>query len=246
MKPLITIITATYNTQCTIGKTIESIRHQSFKDFEWIIIDGGSNDLTMEIIKDNADIVTTWISEVDAGIYDAWNKGLNFARGEWVAFLGAGDCFLPNALQAYADEIRMGDNEVELISSRIKLVDSSDRVLGMVGAQFDFRQHKKSMAIAHVGAFHKKTLFKKFGKFDLRYSIAGDYEYFMRCGSNLKTSFIDLVTVSMLVGGASSSYSAILETYKVQNQYGVPIFVAKIRCYIAVFKNILRRLIRDY
>ncbi|CAM3763311.1 glycosyltransferase family 2 protein [Polynucleobacter brandtiae] len=245
-KPFVSIITATYNTERSLGKTIESLRNQNFKDFEWIVIDGGSNDLTLEIIKENSDIVANWISEPDSGIYDAWNKGLGLARGEWIAFLGAGDCYFPEALQIYVNVIHTGDSESELITSKIQLVDDKGKSLREVGSEFDFERHKKVMTIAHVGAFHKKSLFEKFGKFNLAYSSAGDYEYLMRCGANLRTSHINSVTASMLVGGASGTYGAILEAYRIQKDYGSPILIAIVRACIALVKNNLRPYIRGY
>lgn len=244
--PFLTIITATFNAVELIQKTADSLKKQEFKNFEWIVVDGCSSDSTVEIIKKNQDIVTNWISEPDGGIYDAWNKGLELAQGEWIAFLGAGDFYISNGLSLYIEKIQSASNEIELVSSKIQLVDVDGKYLREIGEQFNFDRHKKFMTIAHVGAFHKKSLFRKFGKFDLRYSSAGDYEYFMRCGANLKTSFINGVTASMLVGGTSSSYSSILEAYKIQNNYGSPILIVIMRGCIALFKNILRPFIRGY
>ena len=245
-KPFVSIITATYNTEHSLGKTIESIRRQNFKDFEWIVVDGGSEDLTLEIIKRNGDVIANWISEPDGGIYDAWNKGLDLARGEWIAFLGAGDCYFPDALSCYYDEIQSGGPEIEFISSKIQLVNYNEAVLREIGKKFDFLKHKKFMGIAHVGAFHKNTLFAKFGKFDIGYKSAGDYEYFMRCGSSLRSAFLDKITVTMSIGGVSNGFHAIGEAYKIQKRYGLSAPIAISRACLALLKRLLRLYIRGY
>ena len=90
MKPLVTIITATYNAASSLQATISSIRQQSYVNIEWIIVDGGSSDDTVRILQQNDDVIQFWTSEPDNGIYDAWNKGIARARGEWIGFLGAG------------------------------------------------------------------------------------------------------------------------------------------------------------
>ncbi len=87
----ISIITVVYNRRDDLKKTIDSIRSQTSKDFEYIVIDGGSTDGTIDVIKENSDIISKYISEKDKGIYDAMNKGLNIATGEYVWFLNAGD-----------------------------------------------------------------------------------------------------------------------------------------------------------
>lgn len=89
--PLISIITITYNAEEFLERTIESIKLQTVKDFEYILIDGGSKDGTMTIVNQNAEIFDTVISEKDNGLYDAMNKGLKLATGEYVWFMNAGD-----------------------------------------------------------------------------------------------------------------------------------------------------------
>lgn len=89
--PLITIITVTYNAGESLRQTIESVLCQTYRNFEFIIIDGGSSDGTVEIIKSYEDAIDFWISEKDSGIYNAMNKGVRLASGEWVNFMNSGD-----------------------------------------------------------------------------------------------------------------------------------------------------------
>lgn len=96
----ISIITICYNAASDLEKTIKSVRAQVFNDYEYIIVDGGSKDVTSEIIKSNADVITKWVSEPDKGIYDAMNKGIKMATGDWVIMMNAGDVFAdPDVLQ---------------------------------------------------------------------------------------------------------------------------------------------------
>lgn len=87
----ISIITVTYNAEKVLAKTLDSIRKQEYNNIESIIVDGASNDRTVDIIKEYSDVVTNWISESDKGLYDAMNKGLDMATGDYVWFLNAGD-----------------------------------------------------------------------------------------------------------------------------------------------------------
>lgn len=89
----ISIITICYNAASDLEKTIKSVRAQVFNDYEYIVVDGGSKDATSEIIKSNADVITKWVSEPDKGIYDAMNKGIRMASGDWVIMMNAGDVF---------------------------------------------------------------------------------------------------------------------------------------------------------
>ena len=90
-QPFISIITSTYCAAACLPRVIESIRAQTFDDFEWIVIDGASTDDTVDILRQNEDVIDYWMRESDKGIYDAWNKGLPHVRGTWVLFLGADD-----------------------------------------------------------------------------------------------------------------------------------------------------------
>jgi cellulose synthase/poly-beta-1,6-N-acetylglucosamine synthase-like glycosyltransferase len=102
-KPLITIITSTYNAAEYLPRTIKSVREQTYTNIEWIIVDGNSKDNTVELIRQNEDVIDYWVSEPDSGIYDAWNKGVSLANGDWIAFLGAGDSYKPDAINVFEE-----------------------------------------------------------------------------------------------------------------------------------------------
>ena len=105
---MLSIITATYNSEKTLKATIESVLNQDISDFEYILVDGNSSDASVDIIESYSEkfkrkgVRYKWISEPDTGIYDAWNKGVKLATGDWIAFLGSDDFYLDGALKDYS------------------------------------------------------------------------------------------------------------------------------------------------
>lgn len=197
----ITIITVVFNGAKTLRATIDSIVPQLGHEVEYIIIDGGSTDGTQDIIQAYANHLAYWVSEPDEGIYDAWNKGLSCAAGQYIGFVGADDILLPDALNVYLDHIRK-QPEIEYWSSRVALGHLGGRVIGQAWRWSSFRRY---MTVAHVASFHRRDLYAKLGSYDVSFKIAGDYEFLLRAGENLKAGFIDRVIGVMGDGGISNS-----------------------------------------
>jgi len=219
-RPLISIIIAVFNGEKTLNCTIESLISQSYKHIQLIIVDGASTDRTVDIIRNNMSSIDHFISEPDSGIYDAWNKGLKKARGEWVAFLGAGDIYLSSALENYVKFIC--DNnfyDVDLISSQVELIENG-LPIKVIGKRWDWSIFRRYMNIAHVGALHNINLFKKYGNFNSTYKICGDYEFLLRANNELNAKFIKLTTAQMLSGGVSSGLHSLWEACKAKATSG--------------------------
>lgn len=244
-KPLITIITATFNAYEYLPRTIKSIRNLTYDNIEWIIVDGGSKDGTVELILQNEDLIDYWISEADRGIPDAWNKGVLLARGDWVAFLGSGDSYHPYAIGTYINAISVSPTMPDLASSRVRFVNRDGSTLRVIGAPFRWAAFKRRMGIAHVGALHRRSLFAEYGLFDTSYSSAADYEFLMRCGENLNAIYLDDITADALIGGISNSYKSMYEGYLIQKRYGGGIS-AKFAFWFACVKRFIRPLLRGY
>jgi len=152
------IIIATYNSANTLAEAIQSVLQQTLKDFELIIIDGKSSDGTLEIIKSYEKEITYWISEKDKGVYDAWNKGIKIAKGEWICFLGSDDIMLPTTIEKYNDFIITNiDRRFEFISSKIELVRNNLEKIKVVGEAWNWNTFKKYMNALHPGAMHHFT-----------------------------------------------------------------------------------------
>ena len=216
----ISIIIATYNAGKVLLRCLDSIRPQKTDEIELLIIDGNSKDNTMELVNANSDIIDFHVSEPDMGIYDAWNKGIKAATGEWILFLGADDQLMPNAISVYLEylSIDLTDN-IDIISAKAKMVDSKGNVVCVFGKQFIWDEFRKNMLFSHGTTLHASKFLKENGAFDLDYKICADYEYFMRNGNKIKSQFIDKVLIVFQVGGASATFAGQIETFRIRKKY---------------------------
>jgi len=180
-EPLISIITAVYNGEKHLEETIQSIVNQTYKNMEYIIIDGGSTDKTLDIIKKYDDKIDYWVSEKDRGISDAFNKGVRLAQGIYLNFQGDGDGFIANdSLEKVFQDI---DSDKDIfVSAKIKRVDVSGNEI-FISKQpklFDKRSLLFRMSIPHQGLFTHINYFKKYGLFDATNIFSMDYEHLLR------------------------------------------------------------------
>ena len=207
--PFVSIIMATYNAEHLIERTLLSVKALTYSEYELIILDGASKDNTVHVVNEYNDIVDSFCSAPDRGIYDAWNKGLGLARGDWICFIGAGDEFLPDALTHYASYIesqsRLGCHDLQYISSKAFLRDQNGIECRVIGMPWSWPKFSKKMTCAHVGSFHHRRLFKEYGIFNSAFRVAGDYELLLRAKSSLRSGFINQCTVSILEGGVSNT-----------------------------------------
>ena len=130
-QPLVTVITAVYNGHKYMAGCLESVLRQDYPNIEHIVFDGASNDGTVGVLRQYDDRIAMWRSEPDAGVYDAWNKALAEARGEWICFLGVDDEFLPGAIRAYM-ALAAKNPQAEYLCSNVRWVHPSgyERMLG--------------------------------------------------------------------------------------------------------------------
>lgn len=209
---MISIITATYDSEKTLSQTIESLLVQTTIDFEYIIIDGYSTDNTVRIIEEYEKkfkikgIKFIWISEKDCGIYDAWNKGLKLASGQWITFLGSDDVLTSEHSLKISCKHLEKTPAADWAYSKINLINKRGKILRKINERWIWRKFKKHMYVPHAGSFHNKNYFTKYGDFDTQFKIAGDYEMILRKKHKLKTTFINSVTVNMLNEGISNNH----------------------------------------
>lgn len=225
----ISIIIATYNAAKTLRNCLNSIVNQLTDQTELIIVDGGSKDDTNNIINSFGDKVSVHISEPDKGIYDAWNKGVKVAKGEWVMFIGADDVLLPSAINTYLDTINSTNNinTFDYICAYNEFIDMNGKILKIIGGYPKWSIFRRTMNAAHVASLHnRKNLFETIGGYNLDFKICADYELLMRKKQKLKSLFIDTHIAKMKVGGMSFSTKAIIEAYKIRKlHHSLPIFV---------------------
>lgn len=232
--PRISVIVAVFNAQSTLQQCLDSVTQQTYKNIELIAIDGGSTDESVDILKRNDSKIDYWISEPDRGVYNAWNKALEKASGDWICFLGADDYFWDaDVLTKMADQLSRVAKETPLVYGQVMLLTASGESMYPIGQAWPdiHEQLKKMMCIPHPGAMHRKSFFNDNGSFDESYKISGDYELLLRgfSKSEAKVSFVsDLITVGMRHGGLSSdpqnSLLAMWEIRRAQKKYyqGLP------------------------
>lgn len=208
MSMKISLITATFNSVNTITATIDSVRSQDVDNLEYIIIDGGSSDGTLEIINQNKDVISKLRSESDKGIYFALNKGIEMASGEIVGFLHSDDIFADN--QILKEVITMFEKEsVDLLYGDLQYIttDSPPRVLRYwKSGIFQHSNLKKGWMPPHPTVYFKKDLIGKTGFFNTSYNISADYDWIVRSLSlpEIKVAYLPKVLVKMRTGGKSN------------------------------------------
>ena len=226
--PLISIIVAVFNASKTLQQCIDSVAQQTYANKELIIIDGGSKDGTVDMLEANREQISYWISEPDKGIYNAWNKGLSQAKGEWIFFLGADDFFWgAQTLERITEQLQVIPPDILVAYGQIMLLNNDGETLHPIGQSWEKikDRFKQVMCIPHTGTVHRRSLFERHGKFDESFRIGGDYELLMR---ELKTGdamFIpDLITTGMRQGGISSDHAnslvAMREIRRAQQMHG--------------------------
>ena len=204
----ITIITSVYNNKATIEDAIQSVLSQTYPNIEYIVIDGASSDGTTDIIRKYEDRISKFISEKDNGIYDGLNKGVDLATGDVIAFLHSDDI--------YANE-NVIDNIVKLFESTdtdsiygdLVYVDKEDTnkiFRYWKSGEYSLRKLCNGWMPPHPTFFLKKEFYEKYGKFDLNFGIAADYDFMLRMLGKYKitTSYLPSVLYKMRVGGASN------------------------------------------
>lgn len=177
----ISIITVVFNGEKTIRDTIESILNQTYKDIEYIVIDGNSNDRTMNIINEFKDNISTIISEKDKGLYDAINKGISLATGDVIGLLHSDDFYTDNfAIQRVVDTFQREKRDT-VFADLIYIKDNDfDKVLRYYSAKkFSREKLKYGLMPPHPTFFVKKEIYEKYGLYKTNYKIAADYEMFL-------------------------------------------------------------------
>ena len=212
----ISIITVCYNSEKTIRHTLESINNQNSKDIEHLIIDGNSTDNTLSIIK-KYKYKKKIISENDKGIYDAMNKGIKLARGEVIGFLNSDDFYANNKVISKIESVFKEDPKLEACYADliyIDQVDTSKIVRYWKSSEFISGSFSKGWCPPHPTFFARKSVFERFGGFNLNYQVASDVDLMIRFMElkKIKTRYIPELWVKMRSGGKSNkSFKNILK-----------------------------------
>ncbi len=212
-RPQFSIITVVYNGEKYLQNTIDSIKNQKGVSIEYIVIDGGSTDCSLDIIKKNELAIDYWISEPDKGIYDAMNKGIKQSNGEIIGLLNSDDFFQNDALlkvyNIYKENAKLKDF---IICGGINRVDESGKYLYTIikntSEQFFKKSLKYFMPVNHPATFVTKGIYEKYGLFNFKLKYSADYEIVLRWYvNNVNFVFTKNVLTNMRVGGVSFSSS---------------------------------------
>jgi glycosyltransferase involved in cell wall biosynthesis len=195
---LFSIVTPTYNCGPKVVRTINSVLSQDDDLWEYIVIDGDSDDGTQREVE-KFDARLRFVSEPDLGVYDAMNKGIEMARGKYIYFLGAGDILRPNALRNLAGSMPSG--ELAFIYGNVYWVDESF----IYGGEFD-KLRLETYNICHQAIFYERTIFDVIGRYELDYKILADYVFNIKCFGNdkIQKTYLDYVVANFEGGGQSA------------------------------------------
>lgn len=197
-RPLVSIITVVFNGEKHIEKSIASVLNQTYSNIEYIVIDGGSTDRTIDLIKKFENKIDLWISEPDNGIADAFNKGIAQAQGEIIGIINSDDWYELNTVSLVVDSLKQGD--VIYGNMQCWRTDIKDYVF-MANHKYISRE----MSINHPTVFVKKSIYDKWGCYNPDYKIAMDYEFFLRLYCNkVKFYYLNQVLANMRLEGISN------------------------------------------
>ncbi len=204
----VSIITIAYNSQNSIPDTIDSVLSQTYPDIEYIVVDGKSKDMTVDIVKSYGDKVHKFISEPDKGIYDALNKGVALATGDVVGFLHSDDIFGSNDIIEKVVAL-FQEKKTDSIYGDLQYVYKNDtsRVFRYWEAGgYSLRKLKMGWMPPHPTFYVKKSAYEAYGTFNTSFKIAADYDNMLRLLGKHKitTAYLPVVMVKMRVGGASN------------------------------------------
>jgi len=210
--PLISIITVVYNGVKTIEQTILSVIQQPYLNKEYIIIDGGSTDGTVALIKKYESYLSYWISEADNGIYDAMNKGIGIAKGELIGIINADDWYEENIFSQIAQQYRVTGSD-HVIYGMLRVFQGNE-FYSMVGNSIRILQED---TIMHPTCFIPLKFYNLFGNYNSSYKYSADYDLILRyVNDGVKFSFIEKPIANFRRGGISSLPDAEKEKYKVR------------------------------
>lgn len=248
-QPLVTIVTVVKNGECFLEKTIRSVLSQTYGNIEYIIIDGGSTDGTLDIIKRYDDRVSVWVSEKDQGISDAFNKGITLSTGDIIGLVNSDDWLSPDQIAEGVNALR--NSSADFVFGDLLHHDEQGYHLYRIHGDPEYRRRIRSRMpeLCHPTVLVWKKTYDRVGSFDTKYRYAMDYEWLLRLhvsgGSGL---YVKNMVGHMTVGGASdNSYKiALREVREISVRYGHPRLLASCLYHARIVKGFMRRAFERY
>ena len=241
-KPLISIITVVFNGEKYIESAIQSVINQNYDNVEYIIIDGGSNDSTVKIIKKYINEIDYVVSERDNGIYDAMNKGITLCNGNIIGILNSDDYYSDDIFNEIVNPLKY--NNYDLIHGDIRLI--YNRVTKIHSTRkMNYLFKYITTPFKHPSLFIKKDVYKKIGLFDLNFKIVSDYDFMLRCiNNNVKVLSTKKVNTNMRMVGVTSgnnNLSSEKELKKLYKKHLNSLFLSEMFIFIKKVIKVLKK-----
>lgn len=218
--PIVSVVVAVKNGAVTLQRCIDSFAGQSCLRKEIIIIDGGSDDGTKDVILSNAGKIAYWESKPDNGISHAWNKALQYTTGEWIIFLGADDFFYSSTvLETFCNQVASHPlQNGRIVYGQVNLMFSNEGIYETKGQEWTEIQSvffSEKMMIPHQACFHHHSVFEDFGYFDKNFKIAADYDLLLKILKHERPLFLPgFIVTTMSFGGISAQIRTLLDMQK--------------------------------
>ena len=238
-KPLITVVTVVFNGEKFLDETIQSILNQTYDNLEYIIIDGGSTDGTLDIIQKYDHAIDYWVSERDNGIYDAMNRGIRLSLGDIIGLVNADDFLYLHAAETVARKF-IESPPLALVYGSIDLINESGEIFGKTfsTAEEEIEKRKfKEIPFPHLSCFLAQYVYQKVGLFDMSFRLSADYDFLLRViEKSFPRSDAHATLGGFRVGGRSGGIATYLETKKVHRKHGVSCFMVELTFFKSMVK----------
>jgi len=226
IKPLISVITVVLNGEKYLEEAISSIIKQTYDNIEYIIIDGGSTDRSLDIIQKYENHIDLWITEKDSGLYNAMNKGIALSSGDFVGFVGSDDYLYLNTLEKLAKAAKK--ETIDYTVGSVDIILENGQLKEKILVLPNFLMQNRfifDMATHHLSFYVSRKIINKIGNFDENFNIRSDYDMTIRVISKSKKKFNFTDSVgSFREGGVSGSYSSYFENFSILRKHGISVF----------------------
>jgi len=229
-EPLVTIVTPSYNQGKFIAETIESVLNQTYKNIEYIVVDDGSNDNTIDILKKYESHGVSWVIENRIGQGGVMQKGLELAHGEIIGYINADDILLPDTVRKVV-EVFVSSQDIGLVYGDVEIIDEEGNYLTLVRSHLLTVESllRFDQSVTQPGSFYKKQLVEKVGGIDTRLFFVMDYDLFIRLLKVSKGVYIPEPLARFRLHSKSKSFNysgtiSVIEAFRVSRRYGAPLF----------------------
>lgn len=238
IKPLISVVTVVLNGKKHLEEAISSVIKQTYENVEYIVIDGGSTDGTIDIIRKYDDFIDFWISEKDSGLYNAMNKGITLSRGDFIGFVGSDDYLYLNSLEKIAKAVEK--QSIDYTVGPVDIINENGKLVEKILVLPNFLSKNRfifDMATHHLSFYVSRKIINDIKFFDESFKIRSDYDMAIKVISKSKKyySFIESVG-AFRKGGISGSYKSYFENFYILRKHGISIFKSILNIFPSLIK----------